>query len=68
MIYSIIISAAWLLILAAGLAWCIGNLIGARREERRTRPEQTVDYRELEHIADVRNMIRICKEVASWEL
>lgn len=64
MIYSIIISAAWLLILLGGLAWCIANLIGARNEERRTRPVPDVDYTELQRAAEVAEIMAICKEVA----
>lgn len=62
-IYSILISTAWVLILLGGLVWCIGNLIGARNEERRTRPVPEVDYTELQRAAEVAEMMSICKEV-----
>lgn len=51
-------------VLVAGLAWCVGNLIGASREERRTSPVPEVDYTELQRAAEVAEMLEICREAA----
>lgn len=51
-------------VLVAGLAWCVGNLISARNEERRTRPVPEVDYAELQRVAEVAEIMAICREAA----
>lgn len=51
-------------VLVAGLAWCVGNLIGASREERRASPVPEVDYRALQREAEVAEIMEICREAA----